>query len=87
MAGKEQDRETRSTFIPYNWIWEFHSLLSQNLSALKKLKILSIQSNRIVKLEGLEELENLEELYLSHNGIEKMEGLEKSVCAQASLKR
>lgn len=30
-------------------------------------------------MEGLEGLENLEELYLSHNGIEKIEGLEKNV--------
>lgn len=49
--------------------------LPQNLSALKKLKILSIQSNRITVLSGLEELENLEELYISHNGIAKIEGL------------
>jgi protein phosphatase 1 regulatory subunit 7 len=48
---------------------------SQNLSSLKKLKILSIQSNRITVLAGLEELESLEELYISHNGIAKIEGL------------
>ena len=53
--------------------------LHQNLGTLKSLKILSIQSNRILKLEGIEDLENLEELYLSHNGIEKMEGLEHNV--------
>ena len=49
------------------------------------MKILSIQSNRIVKLEGLEELETLEELYLSHNGIEKIEGLENNVCSYEFL--
>jgi protein phosphatase 1 regulatory subunit 7 len=46
---------------------------------LKKLRILSIQSNRITKIEGLEELHSLEELYLSHNGVELIEGLEHNV--------
>lgn len=36
-------------------------------------------SNRLTKIEGLEELRNLEELYLSHNAIEKLEGLENNV--------
>ena len=49
------------------------------MDTLKKLKILSIQSNRITKLEGLGELDALEQLYLSHNGIKKIEGLEKTV--------
>lgn len=30
-------------------------------------------------MENLEELESLEELYLSHNGLSKIEGLEKNV--------
>jgi protein phosphatase 1 regulatory subunit 7 len=30
-------------------------------------------------MEGLEELVNLEDLYLSHNGLKKIEGLEKNV--------
>lgn len=51
----------------------------QNLNAFANLKILSIQSNRITKMEGLEELKNLEELYLSHNGLTKIEGLENNV--------
>ena len=38
--------------------------------------MLSIQSNRIVKLEGLAGLVSLEEFYISHNGIEVVEGLE-----------
>lgn len=38
--------------------------------------MLSIQSNRLTKLEGLETLTNLEELYFSHNGITKLENLE-----------
>ncbi|KAJ7684909.1 hypothetical protein DFH06DRAFT_1118563 [Mycena polygramma] len=41
--------------------------------------ILSLQSNRITKLEGLEELDTLEELYLSHNGVQHLEGLEKNL--------
>lgn len=49
------------------------------MGALKNLRSLSIQSNRLTKLEGLEELENLEELYVSHNAIEKIEGLENNV--------
>ena len=38
-----------------------------------------MQSNRVTKLESLEELGNLEEIYLAHNGISKIEGLEKNV--------
>jgi protein phosphatase 1 regulatory subunit 7 len=51
------------------------TLLGKNLGSLKRLKILALQSNRITKIEGLEGLENLEDLYLSHNGISRMEGL------------
>jgi protein phosphatase 1 regulatory subunit 7 len=58
--------------------FEFTSC-AQGLESLKKLKILSMQSNRITKLEGLEELKELDQLYLSHNGIEKIEGLEQNV--------
>jgi protein phosphatase 1 regulatory subunit 7 len=35
--------------------------------------------NRIVKIEGLDTLTELEELYLSHNGIETIEGLSHNV--------
>lgn len=51
----------------------------KNLSTFSHLKILSIQSNRITKIEGLESLVALEELYLSHNGLKKIEGLENNV--------
>ena len=37
------------------------------------------QSNRITKIEGMQGLVNLKELYLSHNGIEVIEGLENNV--------
>lgn len=38
-----------------------------------------MQSNRLTKIEGLQNLVNLRELYLSHNGIEVIEGLENNV--------
>jgi protein phosphatase 1 regulatory subunit 7 len=40
---------------------------------------LSIQSNRLTKIEGLEELDKLEEIYLSHNAIAKIEGFQNNV--------
>jgi len=46
---------------------------------LKRLRILALQSNRIRKVENLDALESLEELYLSHNGIERLENLEHNV--------
>lgn len=46
------------------------------MGGLKNLKSLSIQSNRLTKIEGLEELHNLEEIYMSHNAIAKIEGFE-----------
>lgn len=52
---------------------------TQNFGSLQRLRILSIQSNRITKLEGLDSLANLEELYISHNGLTKLEGLEHNV--------
>ena len=54
-------------------------VLAQNLSTLKRLKILSAQSNRITKIEGIENLEYLEDVYLSHNGIERLEGFDRNV--------
>jgi protein phosphatase 1 regulatory subunit 7 len=47
----------------------------ENLN-LPKLEILSIQSNRITKLENLSHLVNLEELYISDNGLTCIEGLD-----------
>ncbi len=37
--------------------------------ALVNVKRLSVQQNRVTRLQGLAQLPNLEELYLSHNGI------------------
>lgn len=50
----------------------------KNLDALTNLKILSIQSNRLTKIDGLSKLKNLEELYVSHNAIEEISGLEEN---------
>lgn len=44
-----------------------------------------MQSNRVAKLENLDELGNLEEIYLGHNGISKIEGLEKNVSPLACI--
>ena len=45
-----------------------------------------IQSCRITKIENLGELIHLEELYLSHNGIERIENLDTLVsCNQLCL--
>ncbi|XP_016497535.1 protein phosphatase 1 regulatory inhibitor subunit PPP1R7 homolog [Nicotiana tabacum] len=46
-----------------------------NLCGLKCIKKISLQSNRLTSMIGFQECVALEELYLSHNGIEKMEGL------------
>jgi len=35
-------------------------------------------------LEGLEELRDLDQLYLSHNGVKRLEGLENNVCQLAA---
>ena len=43
------------------------------------LSILSLQSNRLTKIENLDALVNLEELYLSENGLTKIEGLDKLI--------
>lgn len=46
-----------------------------------------VQSNRITKIEGLQNLLNLRELYLSHNGIEVIEGLENNVRHQQPISK
>ncbi|KAJ6505957.1 L domain-like protein [Mycena vulgaris] len=49
------------------WIGKNKITKLENLGTLKRLKILSLQSNQ---------LDTLEELYLSHNGVQRLEGLE-----------
>ena len=46
---------------------------------LSNLRILSLQANRLTKIENLDNLIYLNELYLSDNGITKIEGLNKLV--------
>lgn len=46
---------------------------------MQKLRSLSLQCNRITKIQNLDKIVNLKELYLSENGIEKMEGLERII--------
>ncbi|RZC13854.1 Protein phosphatase 1 regulatory inhibitor subunit PPP1R7-like isoform C [Glycine soja] len=46
-----------------------------NLCGLKCIKKISLQSNRLTSMMGFDGCVALEELYLSHNGIAKMEGL------------
>ncbi len=53
--------------------------LSQNISHLSNLKILSIQSNRLPQLSGLSKLTNLKELYVSHNALTEISGLDNNV--------
>lgn len=45
---------------------------------LSSLKILSIQSNRLPAITGLQSLVNLEELYISHNALEHISGLDQN---------
>ncbi|XP_042456697.1 protein phosphatase 1 regulatory inhibitor subunit PPP1R7 homolog isoform X2 [Zingiber officinale] len=46
-----------------------------DLCGLNCIRKISLQSNRLTSMIGLQECIMLEELYLSHNGIQKMEGL------------
>jgi protein phosphatase 1 regulatory subunit 7 len=73
--GKNKIRTLEVSLFCDDWI----RADEKNLDTFKSLKILSLQSNRITKLEGLEGLTNLEEIYLSHNGLKKIEGLEHNV--------
>ena len=81
VVGQKQDTGIRgkTNFVWCLVCWSDFPTSQKNLSTFKHLKILSLQSNRITKMENLEELESLEELYLSHNGLSKIEGLEKNV--------
>ena len=54
-------------------------MVNKNISPLRNLKILSIQSNRLTQISGLSDLSNLEELYISHNALVEVSGLDKSL--------
>lgn len=43
---------------------------------MPKLRLLSIQSNRITDLSPLKDVPSLEELYISHNLLESLDGIE-----------
>ncbi len=43
------------------------------------MRVISIQCNRITKIQNLDKNVGLKELYLSENGIEKIEGLDRLV--------
>ena len=49
------------------------SVQIEGLSSLTALRKMSIQSNRLESISGLEHCTALEELYLSHNGIRRIE--------------
>lgn len=84
MVGEKQDKDIGGEFT--SCLLGCGSIDSQNLSTFSSLKILSIQSNRITKIEGLESLTSLEELYLSHNGLKKIEGLENNASHPFTLR-
>jgi Leucine-rich repeat (LRR) protein len=80
MAWKEQDKNAASGLTLLSTSGKLLMFVTpQNLSSFSSLRILSLQSNRITKIQGLESLVSLEELYLSHNGLSKLEGLENNV--------
>lgn len=49
------------------------------MDSFSSLRVLSIQSNRLTRLENLDALVGLEELYLSHNGLTSLDGLPKTL--------
>ena len=53
--------------------WVGHILTWRLTCRLTSLRRLSLQSNRLVSMAGFEHCIHLEELYLSHNGISKLE--------------
>ena len=70
----ESGRGQSSTSVP--WLLTSSAIVPSVTKTRKaRLKILSIQSNRIRKLEGLRTLESLEEFYISRDGVQRLEGL------------
>lgn len=79
MVGEEQNHRTQGAKASLNReMSEAADIPNQNLSPLINLKILSIQSNRLSSIQGLEDLKSLEELYISHNALTEISGLDKS---------
>ena len=66
-------KENMENLTEINELWSGKNKirLLQNLSHLLKLRLLSIQSNRLTSIgDGLRYNVQLKELYLSHNGFE-----------------
>jgi Leucine-rich repeat (LRR) protein len=80
MAGEEQDHRDRGPPLPYHAMFAPTPRLmqAQNISSLSSLRILSLQSNRISTISSLSSLSSLEELYISHNALASISGLEGS---------
>ena len=78
MAREEQNNGDEGASyhhgLSISWKCDWHA--RKNLSSLQSLKILSIQSNRLTSITGLNDLPNLEELYISHNALTDLSGLE-----------
>ncbi|XVF06836.1 hypothetical protein REPUB_Repub06bG0085300 [Reevesia pubescens] len=62
------------TKLPQQWLGR-NRIEVINLYGLRRIKKISLQSNRFTSMTGFEQCVTLEELYVSHNGIAKMEGL------------
>ncbi|GJY31399.1 protein phosphatase 1 regulatory subunit pprA [Tanacetum coccineum] len=77
--GQQKGRNAKENIMPtpHSFLGGmlFLYIVLINLSGLRCIKKLSLQSNRLTSMKGLEECVALEELYLSHNGTAKMEGL------------
>lgn len=78
------NEDSLSSLVNLEKLWLGKNRISrfQYLDNLTNLKILSIQLNRLTKIEGLDKLVSLEELYLSHNGISEIENLDNLVNLQ-----
>jgi len=77
-SNKIRTLENFDTLVNLEQLWLGMNKIStiQNLDNLGRLQKISIQSNRLVNIgNGLLNLVNLQELYLSHNGITRLEGL------------
>lgn len=75
-SNKFRVMENLHTMVKLKELWLGRNRIrTVNLCGLKSLVKISLQSNRLTSMLGFEDCIYLEELYLSHNGIAKMEGL------------
>ncbi|KAI9817185.1 MAG: hypothetical protein M1827_001297 [Pycnora praestabilis] len=73
-ANRIRDIENLESLSALEELWLGKNKI--NLAFLTNLKIISIQSNRLPKIQGLETLVNLEEFYVSHNALTEISGLD-----------